>query len=83
MTLFAIRMRQRILVNTDPQGRCYNNCHYSSEHQWTAWTALGINLPADKAERRLAYWRDLNAYAVSQRGEGAIAEFEAVPETSA
>ena len=67
--------RQRILVNTDPQRRCYNGCHFSSEWQWTPWEVLE-RFPAEKTEAKLAFWTDLNDYAVSQRGQSAKREFK-------
>jgi hypothetical protein len=73
-----IEHRKRILVNTDPQRRCYNGCHFSSELQWTAWDWLELEVPEDKVERRLTFWRELSEYAVSQRGEEARSEFRAV-----
>lgn len=80
MTTYTINMRKRIEVNTDPQRRCYNGAHFSSELQWTAWAFLELRVPAKKVERRLSFWRSLNEYAVSQRGTSALCEFEAVEE---
>lgn len=72
--------RKRIEVNTDPQRRCYNGCHFSSELRWTAWESLDY-FDAKHAEARLKFWRELNDYAVSQRGESAKCEFKVEPET--
>lgn len=77
---YTIRTRRLIEVNTDPQRRCYNGCHFSSELRWSDWVAVNVGTPADRVEARLKFWRELNAYAVSQRGDGAKAEFEAVLE---
>jgi len=33
-------VRKKIEVNTDPQRRCYNGCHFSSEMVWTGWTLI-------------------------------------------
>jgi hypothetical protein len=74
-----ILFRTRVLVNTDPQRRCYNGCHAKSELQWTDWGVLEYEVPEDRIEQRLNYWRSLNDYAVSQRGEGARRECKAVP----
>lgn len=68
-----------MLVNTDPQRRCYNGCHFRSEYQWTAWETFE-RVAADRVEARLEFWRNLNNYAVSQRGEGAICEYKAEEE---
>jgi len=74
MTTVLLR-RQRILVNTDPQRRYYNGCHASSELRWGPWESLGYVDPT-RAEEKLKFWRELNDYAVSQRGEEARAEFK-------
>ena len=57
-------------------------CHrrYFNEYDWTwsPWSDLNINLEPEKVAAKLAFWRTLNDYAVSQRGESAKAEFKAV-----
>lgn len=73
-----IQTRQRYLANTDPQGRCYNGCHKSSELRWTEWGDLEIGVK--ETESRLKFWKELNDYAVSERGEGARREFRVVEE---
>ena len=72
----CILKRVRIEVNTDPLRRCYNGCHFSSEVIWSSWESLDSGLDRETAERRLRFWRELNDYAVSQRGKGARAEFK-------
>jgi hypothetical protein len=71
-------MRSEILVNNDPQRRCYNGCHFSTELIWTSWVVLELKVPEDKIERRLTFWRELNDYAVSQRGKGSKNEYKSV-----
>ena len=73
----VIQFRQRILVNTDPQRRCYNGAYFSCELVWSAWADLETTTP-EKADRRLAFWTELNDYAVSQRGKEAKKEFRVV-----
>lgn len=75
----TLRVRRHIEVNTDPQRRCYNGCHFSSEWKWTPWEVLG-RYTVDMVEEKLRYWRELNDYAISQRGESARSEFEIVPD---
>lgn len=41
MTLYQIATRKRVMINTDPQRRCYNGCNYSEELQWTEWISFG------------------------------------------
>lgn len=80
MALFKIEQRKRALINTDPQRRCYNGCHFSSELVWTPWEFLVVDVPEEKVEWTLNWWRELNDYAVSERGQGAKREFRAVPQ---
>lgn len=72
-----IQQRKRVLVNTDPQNRCYDGCYFSSEWRWTAWSNLEVwpGWSLEKAEERKQFWVELNVYAVSQRGKRAQAEF--------
>jgi len=72
MTVSVIEFRKKRLVNTDPQRRCYNGCHASSELVWTGWAEIDYTR---KPEERLVFWRDLNDYAISERGESARSEF--------
>ena len=75
----AIYIRRQVLVNTDPWRRCYNGAHFSYELQWTNWTVLEsmryLRTGADP-QARLKFWRELNDFAVSQRGEEARCEFK-------
>jgi hypothetical protein len=73
---YTLSSRRKVMVNTDPQRRCYNGCHYSSEYHWMPWETLE-HPTADRVEARLKFWRELNDYAVSQRGDGARCEFKA------
>ena len=70
-----IHVRRKLLVNTDPQRRCYNGCHFSCETQWSDWEYLE-RWPEEKIKDRLKFWTDLNDYAVSQRGKFARKEFK-------
>jgi hypothetical protein len=78
MSRQVLSMRRRTLVNTDPQRRCYNGCHFSSELVWSAWEVLE-RPEAGRAADRLEFWRGLNDYAVKERGEGARCEFKCEP----
>jgi len=75
----TILSRVRMEVNTDPQRRCYNGAHFSSELRWTEWDELEFTT-TEKSKGRLKFWRELNDYAVSARGEGARREFKLVDE---
>lgn len=71
-----IMRRQKVFVNTDPQRRCYNGAHFSYEWQWSAWETLD-RVDETQVEDKLKFWRGLNDFAVSQRGEGAKCEYKA------
>lgn len=79
-TLFTIRSRRQIEVNNDPQRRCYNGCHFSTELVWLPWEDLVLNVTPETVDDKLKFWRELNDYAVSCRGPGAKIEYEAVPQ---
>jgi len=78
MIEYTLERRNRVLVNTDPQRRCYNGCHFSSELQWTDWVVLELCVKESKVDSRIKFWKDLNDYAVESRGESARSEFRAV-----
>lgn len=66
--MYRLEMSKRVTINTDPQRRCYNGCHYSSKTVWSEWAVLETNIPLEKTWDRLKFWRDLNAYSVSVGG---------------
>ena len=70
----TIQTRRQYLVNTDPQRRCYNGCHFSSKLEWTSWTDLDT-VSEVLLQERLSFWKELNQIAVDGRGEGARKEF--------
>lgn len=76
-TQMMIVRRRHILVNTDPQRRCYNGCHFSSELRWGPWESLE-HVTSSYAEARVKWWRELNDDAVKARGEEARTEFKAI-----
>ena len=78
---FNLEHRGKRRVGTPgSQRRCYNGCyHYSDwEEIFTYWGVLEYEVPADKVESRLKFWKELNDYAVSQRGEFARKEYRVI-----
>lgn len=71
-----IYFRHKVLINTDPQRRCYDGHYFSSKVERTAWAPLEI-IASDRVEIRLKFWRELNDYVVKERGQGALREFKA------
>lgn len=76
MPKYHTMRRRRILINTDPQRRCYNGAYFSSELVWSGWESLDTSATLEQAADRLKFWTELNDYAVSQRGESAKCEFK-------
>lgn len=69
-----IMVRKKLLINTDPQRRCYDGCHYTSELVWSPWEVLEVNVK--NPTERLKFWNELNDDAVSERGNSAKSEFK-------
>lgn len=71
--------RKQLVATQGSRRRCYNGCFHSSDWETvdTDWETLELNVAPENVENRLEFWRDLNAYAVSQRGVGARREFRA------
>ncbi len=70
--LYDIWERRRCEFCTDPQRRYYYGTWASSAWAWTPWEVLESNVPAERIE----FWKDLNAYAVRERGQSAKKEFK-------
>jgi len=77
---YQIRRRQAVEVNTDPQRRCYNGCHFSTKIYWTDWEVMESTVHETKVAEKLEFWRSLNKFAVSQRGPSAECQYEAIEE---
>lgn len=71
----VLQRRDIRVVNTDPQRRCYNGCNFSEELVWGKWEDLVFITDGKKPIETVEWWKELNDYAVSQRGESARAEF--------
>lgn len=40
MREFSVMWRMKITLNTDPQRRCYNGCHFSENIIWSEWKSI-------------------------------------------
>lgn len=74
----TIEISEQRTILTDQKRRVYNGYMYSSEQIWTDFIPLESEISEDKVEERLAFWIDLNNYAVSQRGEGSRNKYRIV-----
>lgn len=79
MTTYNLYTRKRVLINTDPQKRCYNGAYYSYRYDWTPWELLVPDVREEEKERTLKYWMELNQIAVDARGPEAEKQFALMP----
>jgi len=73
---YAVMRRDHIEYNNDPQRRCYDGCHFSTDWYWTPWVVFDRQDTLEGANRKLKFWTELNDYAVSQRGPSAKSEYK-------
>ena len=78
----TIMTRVFVEVNTDPQSRRYDGCHFSSEQVWTSWAKFEYWESPEVAKQRLKFWTDLNEYAVSQSRKQLKREYKLVDSES-
>jgi hypothetical protein len=77
MKKFSVKMRRRLVINTDPQRRCYYGVNAKEELVWSDWEEVDFELPESRVGERLKFWRELNDYAIGERGQSARCEFKA------
>lgn len=58
--MFLLQVRKKITINTDPQKRCYNGCHYSSEEVWTEWEPVCSFRLREDAEESIRVFKKIN-----------------------
>lgn len=71
MNLLARRKRLHLNDN-----RCYNGAYKDAEYIYGPWEVLEYNISPTSSKDRLKFWKELNDYAVSQRGESARSQFK-------
>lgn len=54
---YLIQSREKFEHNTDPQRRCYDGCHFSSEWRWSEWATLGSVGTELEADESVARWK--------------------------
>lgn len=69
MITYVLESRRLLEVNNDPLRRCYDGCHFSTKKFWGPWQPL-CQVQEDRIEETLRYWRELNDFAVRERGPG-------------
>jgi len=59
-TKYTLLVRKQIEVNTDPQRRCYNGCHASSELVWTDWEEVCNPPDRESGEDTIKLFKSIN-----------------------
>lgn len=57
--LIVVRAKE---INTDPRGRCYNGCHYSSEWVKEKPEVYTVSDDKEQLDKDCEFWNKLNAY---------------------
>lgn len=67
-------------LRTRVRCECYDRYGYpTGKHYWSAWGVLDSFVKPEKVESTLKFWRELNDYAVSQRGKAnTLREYEII-----
>lgn len=66
---FLVQSREQFEYNTDPQRRCYDGCHASSEWRWSEWSTLYSLKTEEEAAASVESWRQLNGNLKTRRLE--------------
>lgn len=70
-----LEQRYKRFVFDDPMRRCYNGAYGAHHYEWREWEVLESNVPPERVDDKLKFWREINDFSVSQRGESAKREF--------
>lgn len=57
--LFSIKHRRPLVINTDPQRRCYNGCNFSEETVCSEWRVFG-RYNREDGESSIAFFKTIN-----------------------
>lgn len=52
--------RKRIIVNTDPQRRCYDGVNFSERIEWTEWAHVADYSTPEDAQAAAATFQEIN-----------------------
>jgi hypothetical protein len=56
---YTVYSREKHEHNTDPQRRCYEGAHFSSEWRWGPWKELSSPMPKKEADESVERWRSI------------------------
>jgi hypothetical protein len=60
--MYSLEFRRKVVRNTDPLGRCYDGCHFSSTEEWTDWLELFQYSKRAAAEDSMATFKRCNPH---------------------
>lgn len=70
---FTVWVRKPMIVNTDPQRRCYNGCNFSERVEWSEWCQVAGYASKEDAESAIATFQSINPrheYKLGNEAEG-------------
>jgi hypothetical protein len=53
-------VRKRVIVNTDPQRRCYDGCNFSERTEWGLWERVAAYSTPEAAAEAVAAFKSIN-----------------------
>ena len=53
-------VRSRVVVNTDPQRRCYDGCNFSERTEWGPWALVAHYATPEDAESAARTFKSIN-----------------------
>jgi len=60
MFKFAVMVRKKITINTDPQRRCYDGCNFSEKIVWSTWKYIVSLSTRKEAEESAGTYQLIN-----------------------
>ncbi len=67
--MYTVQVRRLVVVNTDPQRRCYDGAHFSSEVVWSKWQDVATYPSLADASDTVLTFKSINPtrqYCISQ-----------------
>ena len=57
---YVVYFRRKVVINTDPQRRCYYGCNFSEEEAWTEWERVVGFQTREDAEESARTFKKIN-----------------------
>lgn len=56
----TVWVRSRVVINTDPQRRCYDGCNFSERVEWGPWAEVAQYAKPEDAASAAATFKSIN-----------------------